>query len=178
MRIINGSHKGRRINPPANLPVRPTTDMAKEGLFNILNNMIDFEDLVVLDLFAGTGNITFEFASRGAASVTSVDLNFKSVDFIKKMSVEIGMENVKAIRSEVYRFLKSTSKSYDLIFADPPFDLEGTELLPDLIFENNWLNKNAWLIIEHPRGIDFARHKYFSQKRNYGKVNFTFFTRD
>ena len=158
--------------------MRPTTDMAKEGLFNILNNMIDFEDLVVLDLFAGTGNITFEFASRGAASVTSVDLNFKCVDFIKKMSAEIGLENVKTIRSEVYRFLKSSSKSYGLIFADPPFDLEGTDLLPDLIFENNWLNKNAWLIIEHPRGIDFTRHKYFSQKRNYGKVNFTFFTRD
>jgi 16S rRNA G966 N2-methylase RsmD len=94
------------------------------------------------------------------------------------MSAEIGLENVKTIRSEVYRFLKSSSKSYDLIFADPPFDLEGTDLLPDLIFENNWLNKNAWLIIEHPRGIDFTRHKYFSQKRNYGKVNFTFFTRD
>lgn len=152
--------------------------MAKEGLFNILNNMIDFEDLVVLDLFAGTGNITFEFASRGAASVTSVDLNFKCVDFIKKMSAEIGLENVKTIRSEVYRFLKSSAKSCDLIFADPPFDLEGTDLLPDLIFENEWLNKNAWLIIEHPRGIDFTRHKYFSQKRNYGKVNFTFFTRD
>ncbi len=178
MRIISGTHKGRRINPPLNLPVRPTTDMAKEGLFNILNNSIDFEDLNVLDLFAGTGNITFEFASRGAAAVTAVDLNFKCVDFIKKTAKEIGFETVKPVRFDVFRFLKSSSKSYDLIFADPPYDLEGIELLPDLIFEKEWLNKNAWLIIEHSRGIDFARHKYFSQKRNYGKVNFTFFTRD
>jgi 16S rRNA (guanine(966)-N(2))-methyltransferase RsmD len=178
VRIISGSQKGRRIYPPANLPVRPTTDMAKEGLFNILNNIIDFENLIVLDLFAGTGNISLEFASRGAASITSVDLNFKCVDFIKKISREIGIETVKPVRFEVFRFLKSAPKSYDLIFADPPYDLDGIELLPELIFEKEWLNKNAWLIIEHPKGIDFAGHRFFSQKRNYGKVNFTFFTRD
>ncbi len=151
--------------------------MAKEGLFNILNNIIDFEDLTVLDLFAGTGNITFEFASRGASLVTPVDLNFKCVDFIKKTAKEIGFETVKPVRFDVFRFLKSSPKSYDLIFADPPYDLEGIDLLPDLIFEQEWLNKNAWLIIEHSRGIDFTRHKYFSQQRNYGKVNFTFFER-
>ena len=151
--------------------------MAKEGLFNILNNIIDFEELIVLDLFAGTGNITLEFASRGDASVTSVDLNFKCVDFIKKSAREIGLKNIKTVRFEVFRFLKSSPKSYDLIFADPPYDLEGIDLLPDLVFENEWLNKNAWLIIEHPKGVDFTRHKYFSQKRNYGKVNFTFFER-
>lgn len=151
--------------------------MAKEGLFNILNNMIDFEDLTVLDIFAGTGNITFEFASRGASLVTAVDLNFKCVDFINKTAKEIGFETVKPVRFDVFRFLKSSPKSYDLIFADPPYDLEGIDLLPDLIFEQEWLNKNAWLIIEHSRGIDFTRHKYFSQQRNYGKVNFTFFER-
>jgi 16S rRNA (guanine(966)-N(2))-methyltransferase RsmD len=151
--------------------------MAKEGLFNILNNILDFEDLTVLDLFAGTGNITFEFASRGASLVTAVDLNFKCVDFIKKTAKEIGFETVKPVRFDVFRFLKSSLKSYDLIFADPPYDLEGIDLLPDLIFEQEWLNKNAWLIIEHSRGIDFTRHKYFSQQRNYGKVNFTFFER-
>jgi len=152
--------------------------MAKEGLFNILNNLIDFEGLIVLDLFAGTGNISLEFASRGAASVTSVDINFKCVDFIKKISGEIGIETVKPFRSETFRFLKSAPRGYDLIFADPPYDLDGIALLPELIFEKEWLNKNAWLIIEHPKGIDFARHIYFSQKRNYGKVNFSFFTRD
>jgi 16S rRNA G966 N2-methylase RsmD len=109
--------------------------------------------------------------------VTAVDLNFKCVDFIKKTAKEIGFETVKPVRFDVFRFLKSSPKSYDLIFADPPYDLEGIDLLPDLIFGQEWLNKNAWLIIEHSRGIDFTRHKYFSQQRNYGKVNFTFFER-
>ncbi|MCF8365584.1 MAG: RsmD family RNA methyltransferase [Bacteroidales bacterium] len=176
MRIISGLHKGRRINPPKNLPVRPTTDMAKEGLFNILNNLIDFTEINVLDLFAGTGSVSLEFGSREALSVTSVDLNFKCVEFIRKTAGDLGMKNVIVRRAEVFNFLKRPPKQpYDLIFSDAPYDMDGVEMLPDLIYDKNWLNKNARLIIEHPREIDFTRHKYFEQLRSYGKVNFSFF---
>lgn len=176
MRIISGTHKGRRINPPKNLPVRPTTDMAKEGLFNVLNNLIDFSELKVLDLFAGTGSVSLEFASREAISVTSVDLNFKCVEFIRKTAKELKMDNVLVHRADVFNYLKHKPKeSYDLIFSDSPYDLDWIDKLPDLLFDRNWLKKNAWLIIEHPREIDFTRHKYFHQIRNYGKVHFSFF---
>ena len=176
MRIISGTHKGRRINPPKNLPVRPTTDMAKEGLFNVLNNLIDFSELKVLDLFAGTGSVSLEFASREATSVTSVDLNFKCVEFIRKTARDLKMDNVLVHRADVFKYLKHKPKeSYDLIFSDSPYDLNWIDKLPDLIFDRNWLKKNAWLIIEHPREIDFTRHKFFNQVRNYGKVHFSFF---
>lgn len=179
MRIISGTHKGRRINPPKNLPVRPTTDMAKEGLFNVLNNLVDFSSLNVLDLFAGTGSVSLEFASREARSVTSVDLNFKCVEFIKKTSRDFGMDNVIVYRAEIFNFLKRPPKSpYDLIFVDAPYDLDGIEKLPDLIYARQWLNKNARLIVEHPREIDFTGHQNFEQLRSYGKVNFSFFKQD
>ena len=176
MRIISGTHKGRRIITPKNLPVRPTTDMAKESLFNILNNLVDFAELNVLDLFAGTGSISLEFASRQALSVTSVDLNYRCVDFIRKISNDMGFLNVTAVRANVFKFLsKPVSVSYDLIFSDAPYNLDGIADIPELILDRGWIKKNAWLIIEHPRGIDFTRHKYFNQVRNYGKVYFSFF---
>lgn len=150
--------------------------MAKEGLFNILNNLVDFSGLHVLDLFAGTGSISLEFASREVLSVSAVDLNYRCVDFIRKTSKEIGLDNVKAIRANVFKMLgRPPLQAYDLIFSDAPYDLDGIADLPNLIFEQAWLKKNAWLIIEHPRGIDFTRHKYFDQTRNYGKVYFSFF---
>ncbi|MBE0639340.1 MAG: 16S rRNA (guanine(966)-N(2))-methyltransferase RsmD [Bacteroidales bacterium] len=177
MRIIGGHHKGRRISPPVNLPVRPTTDLAKESLFNILNNLIDFENLRVLDLFAGTGNISFEFASRQAALVTAIDLNFKCVEFIKKTAMQLDLTSIRAFRADVFKLLgKSPTEPYDLIFSDAPYEMNEIKHLPDLIFEKKWLNKDGLLIIEHPRGIDFADHPQFSQNRHYGKVNFTFFT--
>lgn len=175
MRIIGGSQKGRRIKAPNNLPVRPTTDMAKESLFNILNNLIDFEDLTVLDLFAGTGSISFEFASRGAQLVTAVDYNYKCVDFIKKTAKDYNLSNVKATRADVLRLLKKPYDSFDLIFSDAPYDLKEITELPDLIFTNGWLKKNARLIIEHSKAADFSKHPCFDQKRQYGKVNFSFF---
>ncbi len=179
MRIIGGTHKGRRLHPPKNLPVRPTTDMAKEGLFNILNNFVDFSELKVLDLFAGTGSISLEFASREALSVTSVDNNFKCVDFIRKTARDLGLDQLTAVRADVFKYLKRPPNvGFDLIFSDAPYDLDGIEKLPDMIMAPGWLNKNAWLIIEHPRGIDFARHPYFNQLRNYGKVHFSFFRQD
>lgn len=179
MRIISGTHKGRRISPPKNLPVRPTTDLAKESLFNILNNYLDFSALDVLDIFAGTGSISFEFASREAISVTSVDLNYRCVRFIKKTAADLGFENLHAYRADVFKFLKKPAqKKYDLIFSDAPYDLEGSESVPDLVFEQGWLKKNARLIVEHPKGFDFTGHKYFKELRNYGKVNFSFFQQD
>jgi len=177
VRIIGGTLKGRRINPPSNLPVRPTTDLAKESLFNILNNLIDFENIRVLDLFAGTGSISLEFASRQAESVVAVDLNFKCVEFIKKAARQFGLSSIVAYRTDVFRFLdKSPVTPFDLIFSDAPYDMQKIEQLPDLIFDKKWLNKDGLLIIEHPRGIDFANHSQFSQNRRYGKVNFSFFT--
>lgn len=178
MRIISGTHKGRRINPPKNLPIRPTTDMAKESLFNILNNIVDFSELKVLDLFAGTGSISYEFASRQAKMVTAVDVNYRCVEFIRKTAKELQLDAVKAVRTDVFKLLRRPFEVYDLIFSDAPYDLEKAEELPDLIFDNGWLTKDAWLIIEHPQRVDFSKHPYFNQKRNYGKVNFTFFRKD
>jgi 16S rRNA (guanine(966)-N(2))-methyltransferase RsmD len=178
LRIISGTHKGRRLHPPKNLPVRPTTDLAKEGLFNVLNNLVDFTELDVLDLFAGTGGISMEFASRGCRSVISMDKNYRCVEYIRKSAREFDFGNIKTIKADVLKSLKSTKYSFDLIFADPPYDLEEIIRIPELIFANGWLNKNAWLIVEHPKDIDFARHKFFVQKRVYGRVNFSFFKND
>ena len=149
--------------------------MAKEGLFNVLNNLVDFTELSVLDLFTGTGSITFEFASRGCKSVVSIDKNYRCVEHVKKLAGELGFGNIKTIRADVFKTLKRTNYSFDLIFADPPYDLEWINQIPDLIFKNGWLNKNAWLIVEHPKELDFTRHQFFFQKRDYGRVNFSFF---
>ena len=175
MRIISGSHKSRRINPPKNLPVRPTTDLAKESLFNILANYFDLEDLDILDLFAGTGNISFEFASRYANEITSIEINFKCINFIKSTALKMGFANIKVIKRNVFDFLKKTNKTYDIIFADPPYDLEDIEKIPELVFENNLLNKNGWLIVEHSKSTKFDDHPNLLQRRNYSKVNFSVF---
>ena len=150
MRIISGSNKGRIIKTPANLPVRPTTDLAKESLFNILNNHFDFEELDVLDLFAGTGNISYEFASRGAKRIVSVDNNFKCAEFIRKAAQEYGFNKIITVqRANVFVFLKYPQVPFDLIFADPPYDMEGIETIPDLIFNQKLLKPGGWLILEH-----------------------------
>lgn len=176
MRIIGGTQKGRRINPPANLPVRPTTDLAKESLFNILNNVIDFEGLRVLDLFAGTGSISYEFASREASLVTAVDLNFKCVEFIRKTATELKFVNLTAVRADVFKFLsRKPVEGFDLIFSDAPYDLDKIVDLPALIFDNEWLKNDGRLIIEHSRSVDFAGHPQYFENRHYGKVNFSFF---
>lgn len=175
MRIIGGQHKGRRINPPVNLPVRPTTDMAKEALFNILNNLIDFEGLHVLDLFAGTGGISYEFASRQAEKVVAVDVNFKCVEFIRKTSRNLNMNTLSVVRADVLKFLNRPFATFDLVFSDAPYDLKEMDKIPDLVLTNGWLKKNARLIVEHPKEIDFSGHLYFEQQRKYGKVCFSFF---
>ncbi len=175
MRIISGKFRGRQIHPPANLPVRPTTDYAKESLFNILNNTIDIEDLDVLDLFAGTGSISFEFFSRGCRSVKSIDVDHKCIHFIKRTAELMKADNLEAVRMNCFQFLKFPGKSYDLIFADPPYDLEGIDRLPDMIGSSGLLKKDGLFILEHSKDYSFAEHPYFSQHRDYGSVNFTFF---
>ena len=175
MRIISGSHKGRILRPPEGLPVRPTTDMAKESLFNILNNYIDFDEVKVLDLFAGTGNISLEFASRGAKSVLSIDLNVRCTDYISKMIAEFKFANSAVIRTNVLAFLARPAGSYDVIFADPPYDLENREKVPELVFENNWLADEGWLVMEHDKRISFKDHPLFYEERRYGKIHFSFF---
>jgi 16S rRNA (guanine(966)-N(2))-methyltransferase RsmD len=175
MRIIAGTHQRRIIKPPSNLPVRPTTDLAKEALFNILNNRLDFEGLKVIDLFAGTGNISFEFASRGAAEVIAVESNFKCVDFINKTIVKQDFENLKVVKADVFRFLSYCRQGFDLIFADPPYDLKETANLPGLVFEKELLSNMGWLIIEHPAAINFKNFHSFVEERNYGRVHFSFF---
>ena len=176
MRIIAGIYKRRFIHPPKNLPVRPTTDLARESLFNILNNKTYWNDKKVMDLFSGTGAVSYEFISRGVGSVLAVDSNYQCTSFIKKTASEFEMESLKVMRIDVFRFLKRTNNSFDIIFADPPYDLEGIEFLPDLIFDKKLLNTDGLFVLEHPRSYDFSNHPRFEEHRKYGKVNFTFFS--
>ncbi len=175
MRIISGKNRGRKIVAPANLPVRPTTDMAKESLFNILNNHINFEDLDILDLFAGTGNISYEFASRESKTITSVDNNRFCTGFIQQTAEKLNYENLYVIQSDFKAFINHTLKKWDLIFADPPYNMADIETIPKIIFEKKLLKNKGWLIIEHNKNIDFSNQINYYDKRIYGKVNFSFF---
>lgn len=174
MRIIGGTHKGYVIKAPKDLPVRPTTDFAKEGLFNILSNRFDLEGLKVLDLFSGTGHISLEFASRGCKPVVSVDQHFKCVGFLKSMAQEHKFD-ISPVKSEVFDYLKKTNLKFDLIFADPPYDLKNIPDINTLVFERNLLNDGGILIIEHGSRTDLSALKGFTRLRNYGNVNFSFF---
>ena len=175
MRIIGGSHRGKQLLPPKNLPVRPTTDFAKEGLFNILNNKIDFEDLTVLDLFCGTGNIALEFASRGAKKIISIDSHSPCLNYIKDTSKLLGLKTIFTERADVFTFLAKSHGTYDLVFADPPYDLPNIEKIYDLVVEKKLLNTNGILIIEHGKQTNLSTKLYFSECRKYGNVHFSFF---
>lgn len=175
MRIVSGKFKGRHISPPKNFRARPTTDFAKENLFNILNNTFEFSGLSILDLFSGTGSISFEFASRECKSVISIESNFKHHLFIKKAIEELGLTNVKAIKSDAFRYVKSCNEKFDIIFADPPYDLKEIESIPAYIFEHQVLNKEGWLIVEHGDKTNFSKHQGFKETRKYGGVNFSIF---
>jgi len=175
VRIISGSHKGKTIFPGKYFNSRPTTDTAKEGLFNILNNYFDFETIGILDLFSGTGCISYEFASRGCTNITSVELSYKNAEFIKTTAKELKFEGFKSIKGNAFQFLKNSLVSYDIIFADPPYDMADIETIPDFVFQNNRLSENGWLIIEHSSKNNFSSHPNFHEKRNYGKVNFSIF---
>ena len=175
MRIIAGNLRGRRLNPPTTLPVRPTTDMARESLFNILNNYVDYDECAVLDLFAGTGAVSLEFVSRGAKEVTAVDINAQCVDFIKSSAMQFGVKNLHVVRSDVFDLLKRAYKKFDIVFADPPYALENLAQMPDLVFGKNLLTDDGIFVLEHPKEYQFEEHPHFWQHRHYGKVNFTFF---
>ena len=175
MRIIGGRFKGRRINPPSNFKARPTTDFAREGLFNILNNRVDFEAIDVLDLFSGTGSISYEFASRGASFVHLVEKDLRHISGIKKILKELDLKNVKAIHIDVSAYLKTCKVQYDIVFADPPYELSWLTELPDLVTQAGVIKKDGFFILEHPRDISFTDHKLFFERRNYGGVNFSFF---
>lgn len=178
MRIIGGKFKGRRFNPPAkNWPTRPTTDFAKEGLFNIINNNFDFEAIKVLDLFGGTGSHSYEFISRGCTDVTYVDKFGPCVAFVKKTAELLEIQSfLKIYKSDVFRFIKSTKLQYDYIFAGPPYPLPTLDTIPDVIFENDLVKKEGWLVLEHNPNHDFKDHPKYLNERNYGKTIFSIFT--
>lgn len=176
MRIISGKFKGRRIFPPKNLPVRPTTDMSKEALFNVLNNHFNFDSLKVLDLFAGTGNISFEFASRGSDNITAVDGDFGCVKFIKQIATEYDFD-IAVMKSDVFKFLESSKTNYDVIFADPPYALDQAtfEKIVTLVFQKQMLLEEGMLVIEHSKYTKLEHMMHFSFKKSYGGSIFSFF---
>ena len=175
MRIISGNHRGKKILAPTNLPVRPTTDFAKESLFNILNNYFHFDSVSVLDIFAGTGNISYEFAARGATNVIAVDNNLDCVNFIQKTAQSLSFDNLNVLSSDAIAYLKSTTQQFNIIFADPPYNWDKYDMIPQLVFEKNRLLPDGFLVIEHAIAINFESHPKFYQRRNYGKVNFSIF---
>jgi 16S rRNA (guanine(966)-N(2))-methyltransferase RsmD len=175
MRIVSGTHKSKRITAPKNLPVRPTTDMAKESLFNILNNDYYFDEISVLDLFSGTGNISYEFASRGTEQILSVDVNLNCIRFIQKTAEELGFDAISTIKTDVFEFLEKHKQEHDVIFADAPYDLEGLDKIVELVFAKELLSIDGVLILEHAKEKDFSVLPYFVHSRRYGNVNFSFF---
>ena len=177
MRIISGKFKGRRFNPPANnWPTRPTTDFAKEGLFNILNNTFDFEELKVLDLFGGTGSHSYEFISRGSKDVTYVDKHGPAIDFVKKTAEQLKIkDNIRIIPSDVFKFVERAWQQYDYIFAGPPYGLPALDSIPDIIFDKKLLRGEGWFVMEHNPNHNFTKHPHFFDARHYGKTIFSIF---
>ncbi|MDD5184376.1 MAG: 16S rRNA (guanine(966)-N(2))-methyltransferase RsmD [Paludibacter sp.] len=175
MRIISGKYKGRRISAPNNITARPTTDFAKEGLFNLLNNRIDFEGIDVLDLFAGTGGIGFEFVSRDCNSVISIEQNDRHCAFIRKVCTDLKITNLSLLKTDVFKFMASCHIQFDMIFADPPYELEQLPTIPDLIFAKKLLKSDGLFVLEHSAKHSFEQHPNFVDHRHYGSVNFSFF---
>ena len=176
MRIIGGRLKGKTVNPPAGYKARPTTDFAKEGLFNTLDNEFFFDDLAVLDLFGGTGSIAFEFASRGAGQVISVEMNPVNAAFIKKTAASLGLsQTVQVVHHNVFDFLQICTRRFDIVFADPPYALEGLDTLPDRILEKGLVFPEGYLVLEHPGEYNFAAHPSFVKEKKYGNVHFSYF---
>ncbi|MCK0179425.1 16S rRNA (guanine(966)-N(2))-methyltransferase RsmD [Flavobacteriaceae bacterium S0862] len=176
MRIISGQYKGRRITAPKKLPVRPTTDMAKEALFNILNNRYYFDDISILDLFAGTGNISYEFASRGTENITTVDKDYGCTKFIAQTAEEFEFD-IQVIKADVFKYLEKTKQKQNIIFADPPydFDIDAFSKIPELVFENELLEEDGILIVEHSKYTDLSSLANYSYSKSYGGNRFSFF---
>ncbi len=181
MRIIGGDLKGRTIMPPSGFNARPTTDFAKEGLFNVLDNAYDLSEMSVLDLFAGTGGISYEFASRGARSIHSVEMNPLHANFIKKTVAGFKIKGMSVVRHNVFDFLEICKVSFDIIFADPPYDIDGLDAIPEKVFAakgadgKGILNEGGVFILEHPGSFSFTGHPRFVKEKKYGNVHFSFF---
>lgn len=176
MRIVSGKYKGRRFNAPKNLPTRPTTDMAKEALFNILNNQYYLNEVHVIDLFAGIGSISIEFASRGTENIIAVDNHMGCIRFINSLSDEFDAP-ITTVKSDVFKFLEKTSLHADIIFADPPYNFTDEQFLsiPEMVFSKKLLNEDGVLIVEHSKHTDLSKHLNFSHLKNYGGSTFSFF---
>ncbi|OSZ79787.1 hypothetical protein CAP36_00545 [Chitinophagaceae bacterium IBVUCB2] len=176
MRIIGGEHGGRKFNPPTNMPyTRPTTDIAKEGLFNVLQHNLDFEELKTLDLFGGTGSISYELASRGVENLTIVEKDPVMYEFIKKTSTTLRIEGLKAVKMDVFKFIDHCTDTFDFIFAGPPYALTTIDDLPKKIFEKRLLNKNGWFVLEHTPRNDYKNFPFYKTERNYGTTIFSTF---
>lgn len=177
MRIISGKYKGKIIRAPKKIPARPTTDFAKEGLFNILRNQFDFSQTHLLDLFAGTGNMTYEFISRGVTTVVCVDSNYNSIKFISS-TIDLLDNSVQktCIKNDAFKFLAKCYKKFDIIFADPPYDMDEFEKIPELVFASDLLNEDGWLIVEHSKHTILNEQPNFVETRKYGNVNFSIFS--
>ncbi len=177
MRIVGGTFGGRRFSPPARIPARPTTEVAKEGLFNMLNNIMDFEGIKTLDIFGGTGSISYELASRGATDLTLIERDPITIDFIKKTAKELGIEDIlQIIRGDVFKFMKQSTEQYNFIFAGPPYALANIDEIPLLVFEKNMLAPGGIFVLEHTPRNDYQKHSRFQRMKNYGTTVFTFFT--
>ena len=178
MRIIGGEFKGRKFIPPAkNWPTRPTTDISKEGLYNILQNRIDFSEVRMLDLFGGTGNHCYEFISRGCTDATYVDSFYGCVEFVKKTSKELGInDHLKVHKSDVFKFIAGCDEQYDFIFAGPPYPLVTLNTIPNKIFSYNLLKEGGIFVLEHNPQHSFKGHERFTEERRYGTTYFSFFT--
>ncbi|MDD5619967.1 MAG: RsmD family RNA methyltransferase [Proteiniphilum sp.] len=176
MRIISGKYKSRRIQVPPNLKARPTTDFAKENLFNILHNRIDWEETTALDLFSGTGSIALELVSRGCPYVVSVEQNQHHFNFICQAQEKLGATELFPVRADVFKYLRTLKQQFDFIFADPPYDLAGIDTIPSLVFERNLLKPDGVFVFEHSRKYNFAQLPQFLEERIYGNVHFSFFT--
>lgn len=178
MRIISGKNKGRKLHAPANLPVRPTTDAAKESLFNILINRYSLEDIRFLDLFSGTGNISYECASRGCKNITAIDIDPDCTRFIRKTSEMLDYNGIQVIQTDSISFISRSSEQWDVIFADPPYKMENIRNIPEIIQSRGLLSDGGWFILEHDKNLDFTGTPGFFDGRRYGKVHFSFFEKN
>jgi N6-adenine-specific methylase len=176
MRIIGGEHGGRKFNPPSKMPhTRPTTDIAKEGLFNVIQHKLDFEELKTLDLFGGTGSISYELASRGVPDLTIVEKDSSMYEFIRKTSRELGIENMRVVKADVFRFINQCTEKFDFIFAGPPYALGTIDELPRLVFSQKLLNPGGWFVLEHTPRNDYKNFQGYRMEKKYGTTIFSIF---
>lgn len=178
MRIIRGKYGRRRFDVPTNITARPTTDFARENLFNVLENIVDFDDLTALDLFSGTGAISFEMLSRGCASVTAVEKAATQYNFIRRVAQQLNCQNFNILKGDAFRYIETTLAKYDIIFADPPYDHPRFGEIPGMILDSQMLRDDTIIIVEHSRDHDFSSLPHFAELRTYGSVNFSIFRMD